>query len=185
MNVNKLANSEGLNLFSSKKNKNAESAELKATIEMLSTSIESINQRLSSTNLDESFNTALKEFLPRVHKMLQYLDQKVDKTQKDITVLNNNFYKFEKNLSTSMNNLKQTVTQQNTKINEAMDKVEVAQTTTIRTVENSNAHFKKKLDQMIEIHLQEIKLMKDQNVNFVKRMDSLESAIRDFLKNYE
>lgn len=185
MNINKIAGSEGLNLFSSKKNKNAESEELRATIEMLSTSIESINQRLSSTNLDESFNTALKEFLPRVHKMLQYLDQKVDKTQKDIIAMNNNFYKFETNLATSINNLKQTITQQNTKINEAMDKIDVTQTATTRTVENSNAHFKKKLDQMIEIHLQEIKLMKDENTNFVKRMDGLERAIRDFLKNYE
>ena len=178
-----MVSTEGLNLFSSKKNKNAESAELRATIEMLSTNIESINQRLSSTNLDETFNNTLKEFLPRVHKMLQYLDQKVDKTQKDITVMNNNFYKFEKNLATNINNLKQTITQQNTKINEAMDKIDVTQTATTRIVENSNAHFKKKLDQMIEIHLQEIKLMKEQNVNFVNRMESFEKAIRDFLKN--
>ncbi len=173
---------DSLGLDFGKKKKGSDDPEIRAAIEMLSTSIEAINQRLTGTNLDDSFNATLKEFLPRINKILQYLGQETEKMQRNVVELNNNFYKFEKNIEIMTNGLKQTITQQNAKTSDAIDKIDTTQTLITKTVENSNANFMNKLNQMIDIHLQEIHLLREQNANFIKRMDALEKSIQDFVK---
>ncbi len=172
---------ESLGLGQGKK-KELSDKDVRAAIEMLSTSVESINQRLSGTNMDDSFNSALKEFLPRVHKALQYLGRETDKLQRNVTDMTNNFYKFEKNIESIVNGLKQDITRQNAKISDAIDKIDTTQSLTTRTVDESNSNFMKKMDQMINIHLQEIQLLRDQNNEFVKRMTSLENYMREAFK---
>ncbi len=172
---------ESLGLGQGKKKEPPET-DVRAAIQMLSTSIEAINQRLSGTNLDDSFNASLKEFLPRVQKSLQYLGHETDKMQRNITEMNNSFYKFEKNIESIINSLKQNITQQNAKISDAIDKIDSTQNLTTRTVESSNTNFTKKLDQMINIHLQEIQLLREQNNEFVRRMTSLENYIKQLVE---
>ena len=75
-----------------------------AVVEILSTNIESVNQQLSNIGLDPEFNSNLKDFLPNITKILQYLTQEVQKVQKSISELNNNMYTFEKNNQTTINN---------------------------------------------------------------------------------
>lgn len=198
-------------LEKSKDSKNISEEDVKSVLDVLSTSVEAINQRLSGTNMDDSFNATLKEFLPRATNNLQLLEQEVKHIQKKISDLNNSIFKIEENVENSIKNISgaldrqsnavrvatqkidttqamttKTIVESNDSfgktVRSAMLKLENTQAATTKTVTQSNDVFTKKLAEMIEIHLEEIKILRQQNKTFVDKMESMEKTIFELTK---
>ncbi len=186
--------------------------DIKNVLEVLSTSIEAINQRLSGTNMDDSFNATMKEFLPWVSKSLQLMDQEIKQIQKKVSDLNNAIYKIEENVETSIKNISGAIDRQSNAVRIATQKIDTTQAMTTRTITESNEAFgksvktamrnlentqsnttkiitqsndvlNKNLAQMIEIHMEEIKLLRQQNKLFVEKMESMQKSIMELIEN--
>lgn len=167
-----LLSSDGSNSGSEEQEK-----DVKQVLEVLSTNVEGINQRLSGTNMDDSFNKTMKEFLPKVNKSLNQLQEETSQVKKTVSDMNNRFYKLEQNIENRMNQFEEKLDEQRRDIDEAIENINTTQNLTKKAITESNQKFKQKLQQMIDIHMEEIQLLRDQNETFVNHMEKLEDNL--------
>lgn len=160
-----------------KKKGNEQEQDVKQVLEVLSTSVEAINQRLAGTNMDDSFNQTMKEFLPKVNNNLQMLTQQTTQVQKTIKDMNNRMYKMEQNVSASIKGFEEELGKQRRTLDQAIEEINTTQKLTTRVVTESNEKFSQKLQQMINIHMSEIELLRSQNKTFVEHMEKLEDSL--------
>lgn len=161
----------------SKKKNNNQEEDVKQVLEVLTTSVEAINQRLAGTNMDDSFNQTMKEFLPKVNSGLKQLVQQTTQVQKTIGDMNNRVYKMEQNVSASIKGFEEELGKQRRTLDEAIENINSTQKLTTKVVTESNEKFSQKLQQMIEIHMSEIELLRNQNKTFIKHMQKLEESL--------
>lgn len=165
-----------------KGNKKKSPEDILSTLEILSTNVETINQQLANSGMNAAFFDKLKEFLPYITKILQYLTQETLKMQKAMVEMNGSMQVQQKKNSQAVDNLNKSLAAQNTKLEQYLNNLQPTQEKLNKTLVGSNAQFASKINQMIDIHMKEISLLKKQNESFIEKMDSLESAIKQLIE---
>ena len=152
-----------------------------AVVEILSTNVETINQQLANSGMNASFYANLKEFLPYITNILQYLSQEMVKVQKSNAELNSAMQNMQKKNNQILEGINQVVQKQNEKLDNYLKNLAPTQELISKTVVGSNEAFSGKINEMIDIHLSEIALLRKQNATFIEKMEDLENAIKKFL----